>query len=289
MTVEDISKNLKVSWGLIKRIDKAYLEAHYTKPRLKDVTWIGIDEFAVKRGHKYHTVVVDLLSGQVIYVGKGRSSESLKPFWRRLKASGAQLEAVAMDMWPAYINSVTNHLPDAKIIYDKFHIVKNLNTTLSELRKSVFRVEKDLNKKTVLKGTRWILLKNQDNLSEERSEKARLEEALAINKPLSIAYYLKEDLKLIWCQETIEKAKKFLGQWVAKAYASGIKQLRKFANSLLAHRTGIFNWYSCPISTAKVEGINNKIKVLKRRAYGYRDMDYFNLKIMAMHQSRYAL
>lgn len=230
-----------------------------------------------------------MLSGQVIYVGKGRSSESLEPFWRRLKASGAQVEAVAMDMWPAYINSVTSHLPDAKIVYDKFHIVKNLNATLSDLRKSIFRVEKDLNKKAVLKGTRWILLKNQDNLSGERGEKKRLEEALAINKPLSIAYYLKEDLKLIWCQGTVEKAKKFLGQWVAKAYASGIKQLRKFANSLLAHRTGIFNWYSCPISTAKVEGINNKIKVLKRRAYGYRDMDYFNLKIMAMHQGRYAL
>lgn len=289
MTIEDLSKNLRVSWGLLKRIDKSYLMRHFSKPRLKEVRWIGIDEFSVKRGHKYQTVVVDLLSGRVLYVGDGRSSASLEPFWRRLKASGGKIEAVAMDMWPAYIDAVVTHLPDAEIIYDKFHIIKNFNNTLSDLRRSLYREEKDLNKKSILKGTRWLLLKSQPNLSDERSEKERLEEALTINKPLSIAYYLKEELKLIWCQETIEKAMKFLGSWVAKAYASGIQQLRRFANSLLAHRTGIFSYYNCPISTAKVEGINNKIKVMKRKAYGFRDMEYFNLKIMAMHQNRYGL
>jgi len=289
MTIEDLSKNVGVSWGLIKRIDKSYLENHFSKPRLKDLKWIGIDEFSVKRGHKYQTIVLDLHSGQVVFVGEGRSSDSLKPFWKRLKSSGAKVEAVAMDMWPAFIDSVTRHLPEAGIIYDKFHIVKNLNKALSDLRINLYREEKDLNKRAVLKGTRWILMKNQENLSDKRNEKSKLEEALAVNKPLSIAYYLKEDLKLIWCQENIGAARKFLGNWVAKAYASGVVLLRKFANSLLVHRTGIFNYYKCPISTAKVEGTNNKIKVLKRRAYGFRDMEYFNLKIMALHLKRYAL
>ena len=134
-----------------------------------------------------------------------------------------------------------------------------------------------------------MLLKNEKNLNEEKDEKKKLEEALSINKPLAIAYYLKEDLKLLWEQENKKEAKKFLGKWVAKAYASEVPQLYKFAGSLLAHRNGIFNWYDYPISTGQVEGINNKIKVMKRQAYGYRDVEFFRLKLFGLHHKKYAL
>lgn len=164
-----------------------------------------------------------------------------------------------------------------------------MNDTLSKLRRSVFREEEELNNRKLLKGTRWLLLKKDENLNQERSEKERLELALSINKPLAISYYLKEDLQQLWRQKTLDNAKDFLGKWVAKAFASGVHLLKKFAQSLLKHRSGIFAWYHHKISTGPLEGMNNKIKVLKRKAYGYRDMEFFKLKIKAAHKTKYAL
>jgi transposase len=289
-TVLDVASFLKVSWNLVKRIDKENLQRRYSKPKLKAVTHIAIDEFAFRKGHKYNTVVMDLMTGQVLFVGEGRSASTLEPFWKRLKASGAQIQAVAMDMWPAYIEAVSSNLPQAAIVYDRFHITRILNDHLSNIRRELYREEIDLNNRKLLKGTRWLLLKNHSNLNDEKHEKERLEQAIAINKPLAVAYYLKEELSLLWKQESVESARKFLGQWVAKAIASGISRLKQFAKSLLAHRDGIFNWYHHQISTGPLEGLNNKIKVLKRKAYGYRDNEYFKLKIYALHSAQwYAL
>ena len=230
------------------------------------------------------------MTGQVLFVGEGRSASTLDPFWKRLKVSGAQIQAVAMDMWPAYIDAVSRHLTEALIVYDRFHITRILNENLSNIRRELYREETDVNHRKLLKGTRWLLLKNQSNLNDDKDEKKRLEQAIAVNKPLAAAYYLKEELSLLWKQEGVEAARKFLGRWVARAIASGISRLKQFAKSLLAHRNGIFNWYTHQISTGPLEGLNNKIKVLKRKAYGYRDNEYFKLKIYALHSTRwYAL
>jgi len=273
---------------MIKEIDKTHLQKRYANPRLKYLRYIAIDEFAVQKGHRYHTVVMDLTTGSVVFVGEGRSSSTLAPFFKRLKASRAKIVAVAMDMWPAYINAVTTKLPQAMIVFDRFHITQMLHGHLQDIRRELFHHEKDVLKKKILKGTRWLLLTNQASLKNP-NQKKHLEEALEINKPLATAYYLKEELQLLWQQDSAEKAKAFLGQWVAKAIASGITRLKKFANTLLAHRTGIFNWFVYPLSTGPLEGMNNKIKVLKRKAYGYRDMEYFKLKIYALNESRYGL
>jgi len=133
------------------------------------------------------------------------------------------------------------------------------------------------------------LLKNKANLNEDYGEKERLEEALNINKPLATAYYLKEALKLFWLQKDKTEAKKFLGQWIAMAKASGIRLIVNFAETLLKHRYGMFSWYDHKVSSGKLEGTNNKIKVMKRTAYGYRDMDFFKLKILSIHETKYAL
>lgn len=289
-TIHDVSCLLKVSWNTIKRIDKENLKRHYSKPKLKQVKQIAIDEFAVQKGHKYNTVVIDLASNQVLFVGEGRHAAVLDPFWKRIKCSGAQIEAVAIDMWPAYIEAVTTNLPKAAIVFDRFHITRTLNTHISEIRRELFREESDSDKKKLLKGTRWLLLKHNHNLRDEYDERERLEQAIAVNKPLAVAYYLKEELGLLWRQESVDQAKAFLGQWVARAIASGIAKLKKFTEMLLSHRDGIFNWYQHKISTGPLEGLNNKIKVLKRKAYGYRDMEYFMLKIYALHSTKwYAL
>jgi len=141
----------------------------------------------------------------------------------------------------------------------------------------------------MIKGTRWLLLKNNDNLNESKNEFDRLEAALSVNKPLATAYYLKEELRWLWLQDSMISCQKFLGQWVAKAIASGINELKKFAKTLLKHRFGIFNWYKFKISSGPLEGLNNKIKVMKRKAYGFRDIEFFKLKIYAIHSAKHQL
>jgi transposase len=289
MTVQDVSTILRTSWGLIKEIDKKYLGRKYKSIDLKGIQFIAIDEFSIRKGHNYMTVVMDLITKRVIFVNKGRQADSLTPFFKRLKRLNIAPKAIAMDMWPAYISAVLDHFPGTPIVFDRFHIERNLNQALSDIRKAIFRDEVDLNNRKLIKGTRWLLLKNNQNLNEGTDEKKRLEMALAINKPLAAAYYLKEELKLLWRQRNVNQAKQFLGEWVAKAIASGIKLMVKFAHSLLAHRTGIFNWFENQISTGPLEGTNNKIKVLKRKAYGYRDLDYFILKIYNLHANKYPL
>lgn len=288
-TIKDVAKNLNVSWDLVKAIQKKFLKKRYSKIDLSKVKRIGIDEFSIKKGHKYMTIVVDLETGRIIYAHKGRDAKSLDDFWKLLKKQNVKIDAVATDMSTAYISAVITNIPEAIHVFDRFHIIKNYNDMLTKLRRLVFNQEKNTNNKKILKGTRWLLLKNKENLDNEKDEKKRLEQALSINRPLTVAYYLKEDLKLLWEQKNKKDAKKFLGKWVAKARASEVPLLYKFAGSLLAHRRGIFNWYDYPISTGQVEGINNKIKVMKRQAYGYRDVEFFVLKLFSLHHKKYAL
>lgn len=287
MTVQDVSQNLNVQWNTVKQIEKQRLQLKYRNIDLSSVTQIAIDEFSIKKGHIYQTVVMDLKTRRIIYIGQGRAQECLNGFWKKVKRQKACIETVAMDMWHAYIGSVLEHSPDSHIVFDKFHIIKKLNEAISDVRKMMFHQETDLNKKKLLKGTRWLLLYNRRNLKEKGSQ--RLQEALSINMPLAQAYYLKEDLQLLWDQLNEQDANQFLNLWCEQADSTGLTPLKKLANMLKSHRTGILNWYKHQISTGPLEGMNNKIKVLKRKAYGYRDFEYFNLKILDLHTSRYAL
>lgn len=290
MTIEDVARHLGVSWWMVKDIEKRHLQKHFARPKLRALRQIAIDEISIGKGHRYLTVVLDLQSGAVVHVGQGKGADALKPFWRRLKASHAQIEAVATDMSPAYIQAVLENLPDAVLVFDRFHIVKLFNQKLSDFRRQLHREATEQLHKQVLKGTRWLLLKNPENLDDDHNEHARLQEALELNQPLATAYYLKEELRCqLWQQRDHFAAERFLDRWCRRARATGIRFLEKFANTLQAHRTGILAWYDCPISTGPLEGTNNKIKTLQRQAYGFRDQEYFRLKIFALHQTKYAL
>jgi transposase len=288
-TAKHAAQHLGVSWDTIRDIERRYLEKHFSKPKLKHLKRIAIDEIAVRKGHRYLTLVLDLDSGQVVYVGKGRKKQSLNDFWKRLAASRAKIEAVATDMSAAYISAVQERLPKASLVFDRFHVMKLFNDKLSALRRELHREATDGLQKKVLKGTRWLLLRNSENLDADKREHQRLEEALSLNKPLATAYYLKEELRLLWEQPGPITAEIFLHDWCRRARASGIKMLMTFANTLEGYRSGILAWYKHPISTGPLEGVNNKIKTLKRAAYGYRNEEYFKLKILAIHQTEYAL
>lgn len=289
MTIRDVAQHLDVGWDLVKDIQKRDLSRRYAKPKLKHLRAIAIDEIAVARGHRYLTVVMDLDSGAVVFVGDGKGADALKPFWKRLRPSGAKIEAVAMDMSGGYQSAVRKCLPKAVIVFDHFHVVKLFNDKLSELRRALYREATDVQHKDVLKGTRWLLLKNAENLDPKKDEKSRLKEALKLNEPLATAYYMKEDLRRFWEQPGKRFATTFLDGWIRRAVASGIKVLQQMAKTLAAHRSGLLAYHDVMISSGPMEGTNNKIKTMKRQAYGSRDREFFKLKILAIHETKYAL
>ena len=289
MTILDVARHLGVGWDLVKDIQKRNLQRRFKKPKLKHLRHIAIDEISIGRGHRYLTVVLDLDSGAVVFVGTGKGAEALLPFWKRLRGSHAKIKAVATDMSPAYIAAVRDHLSKAIHVFDRFHVVKLFNEKFSLFRQELQREAEGPLHKKVLKGTRWLLLKNPENLDDERDERKRLEKALALNKPLATVYYMKEDLRQIWDQENKPAAAIFLNDWMARAQSSGIRMLQQFAATLAFHRRGILAYYDCPITTAALEGTNNKIKTMQRQAYGFRDHEFFKLKIYALHEMTYAL
>jgi transposase len=154
------------------------------------------------------------------------------------------------------------------------------------MRKELYGKTKDADMRAMLKGTRWLLLKNAENLDEKRGERERLEKALEANRPLMIAYYLKEELHRIWEQADQQKGEEVFEKWLSRAEESGVGMLKRFAQTLKERRRGILNYYEARITTAALEGTNAKIRVMQRRAYGIRDEKYLELKIYALHETK---
>ena len=287
MTIKDVATLLRVSWDTVKGIQKRYLYRRYNCPDLSGLKHIGIDEFAVQKGHVYKTIVVNLDNGQIMFVGDGKGADSLKKFWKRLNKSEAKIEAVATDLGAAYISAVKENLPDAVQVYDHFHVIKLMNDTLDQIRRNAYARAKDEDK-DFIKGTRWLLLMNGERLKDSEKAQAKLREALQMNMPLMKAYYLKEGLHEIWNRALKPEAEVLINEWIAQAKATKVRILRKMAETVEKHRAGILAWYDFSITTGKLEGINNKIKVLKRKAYGYRDNKFFELKLLSLHDPIYA-
>lgn len=288
MTIDAVANHLGVSWDLVKDIQKRSLQRRSKRIRLKKLTHIAIDEISIGKGHRFRTVVMDLQSGAVVFVGEGKGAEALAPFWRHLRASRARIEAVATDMSAAYTEAIRENLPWAIHVFDRFHVVKLFNDKLTELRRELQRRAEAAEKDT-LKGTRWLLLKDPGRLEDTRDEHRRLEEALALNAPLATAYYLKEEFRQFWSKRTRSAAEQFLEGWLKRAKSSGVKILEGLAKTISSHREGLLAWYDCPITTGPLEGMNNKIKTMQRQHYGIRDQEFFRLKLFAIHEASFTL
>lgn len=277
MTIDAIAKHLGLKWQTVKGIEKKYLKRKYANIPLHEVRMLGIDEIYVAH-RTYMTVVLNLKTGEVLFVGKGRNGETLQPFLQKLKRSGAAIRAVAMDMSKAYTAWVKNHFPKARIVYDKFHVVKKMNEAVDEVRRECQSHLESKEDRRLLKGKRWLLLRGKENVEPDRQ--AELDELLQWNQPLSLAYQLKEKLRLLWDEPTADKGGEFLDEWCSQATASGVNGLVKMAKTLTTHRAGILSYFDCGrVTSARVEGFNNKIRWLIRQAYGYRDWEYFCLKV----------
>jgi transposase len=286
MTLSDVAALTDLAWDTVKEIVKRRLRRDYGRIPLQGVRYLSIDEIYVGKQRGYYTLVLDIESGRILWVNRGRGKAGLVGFWRRLHRSRARIHAVAMDMSGAYAAAVVEALPGVALVFDRFHIVQLMNQRLDELRREMVR-EAEGSLKMVIKGTRYLLLTRAANLDEDQLPK--LERALKLNEPLSEGWYLKEELSLLWEQESYAEMSRFLTQWCDQANQTGVRQLQKMAKTLQLHRRGILNWWTHPINNGRMEGTNNKIKTLNRQAYGYRDEDFFILKLLGLHESRYKL
>ena len=288
MTIGDAADHLGVCWDTIKEIQKKYLKKRFDKPKLGKLRRLAIDEVHVGK-KRFFTVVMDLKSGAVVFVGDGKDSDALNPFWESLGRHKAKIQAVAMDMGRAFIHAVRTNLPAATIVFDHFHVIKLFNEKLAQLRRSEQKKAEEQHK-DVLKGTRWLLLKKPCNLDDKHNEAERLREALDINQSLATAYYMKEDLGQIWQQKDKVSAESLLDDWIKRAVASGVGMLVRFAKTLSTHRDGILAFHDFDrISTGPLEGMNNKIGLMQREAYGFSDMEFFKLKIKSLHEAKRAV
>ena len=286
MTMSDVAELTILSWDTVKATNKRHLAKDYGKPVLRGVSNLAIDEIHLGAKTRYFTIVIDLDDGRILWAKPGRGKSALRGFWRHLRLSGARIKAVAIDMSGAYWSAVLEHLPDAALVFDKFHILKLMNERLDDLRREMVR-EAEGPLKLKIKGTRFLLLRNPENLREDQIPK--LEEALHLNEPLMVGWYLKEELRELWNQTSRAKMKTFLEDWCDKAGQSGIGQMIKMAKTLRTHASGILSYADFPITSGKLEGINNKIKTLTKRSYGFHDENFFILKLLSLHHSKYKL
>ncbi len=202
-----------------------------------------------------------------------------------------KIEAVAIDMSPAYIKAVSENLKEAAIVFDHFHAIKMMNKKISNFRRQLHNITVDKLQRSVLKGTRWLLLTAKENLETKEKSVARLKQALELNRPLATVCYMKEDLRQVWSWVGDKQVAEWhLKSWIEMAKNFGIDMLLKFAKSLEKLLGGILAYFDFDcLSTGPLEGKNNKIKTMQRKAYGYRDMVFFKLKIKALHETKYAL
>ena len=285
-TIRSVAEFLGVGWDLVKNIHKERLQFLYRKIPLHKVKVIGIDEFSFKAGHQYMTVVTELHTGRVLHAVEGKGKEDIRPFLTTLARRAGKLEAVAMDMSSAYFSAVRETLPQVDIVFDRFHIMALMNQAIDELRRDYQR-ELDVLGQQTLKGSRFLLLQNYDSLAPER--KARLDALLQVNSPLFVIHSMKEQLRLFWEKDDRKEAEQFLAVWCRDAMQSGIKTLKRVGKTLGAYRTGLLNYFNHRITSGAVEGLINKIKTLKRQAYGFRDPEYFKLRLYHLHTQRYSL
>ncbi len=286
MTMSDVAELTLLSWDTVKTITKTHLAKDYGKPALRDVRYLGIDEIHLGKKRRFYTIVIDLEDGRILWAAPGRGKTALRGFWRRLRAAKAKIQAVATDMSAAYWSAVLEHLPDAALVFDKFHIVKLMNERLDDLRREMVR-EAEGPLKLKIKGTRFLLMRNQENLKADQIPK--LDQALRLNEPLLLGWYLKEELRELWNQTSRKQMQAFLKDWCDKAGQTGIGQMLKMAKTLRTHASGILTYADHQIGSGKLEGINNKIKTLTKRSYGFHDENFFILKLLSLHHSKYKL
>jgi len=279
LTVQDVARHLDLDWKTVKDIDKTFLEEEYGQTDYEDLTILAVDEISIRRGHSYMTVVLDYLTGRVVWMGESRRADTLMKFFEGMTDEQIEkLEAIAMDMWDPYIKAVETKAPHVKIVFDLFHMVKEFNKVIDRVRIEEYKKASETDKR-VIQGSKYLLLKNPMNIKKD-AEKEHLDRLLALNETISKVMILKDKLKLIWECEVREEAQWQIDEWCALAESVHHPSVDAFVRRIRRYEYGILNHCEYPIHTSMLEGVNNKIKVIKRKAYGFHDNRYFSLKVI---------
>jgi transposase len=278
MTIQDVARHLDLDPKTVKAIDKEFLTQDFGRTDYEGLRILAIDEISLTHGQDgYMTVVLDYLTGRVVWMGPGRKAETLDAFFAGMTLEQRQgIEAVALDMWEAFVKSVRKNCPQAKIVFDLFHLVKGYGEVVDEVRRQEY-AKVDPNQRAFIKGSRYLLLSNRENLRPDQER--RLEELLNANRRLNAVYILKDQLKEIYRYQSRAWAKRALDRWCRLAAEVDHPLMRRFIRRLMFFEYGILNHCDYPIGTSRLEGVNNKIKVIKRKAYGFHDPAYFALKV----------
>jgi transposase len=282
MTVSRAAELNNLSWGQVWRMEKNYmrrlLEQH---PPAQKLRAIGVDEISIHKGHRYIIVVADLDQKRPIWLGgEGRTEKDMDLFFNEMGAERyASIELAVMDMWKPFRKATLNHAPQAQIVYDKFHILQHLADALDQVRRSEYKRVNDKERRFI-KGQRYTLLSNKANLDIEG--RRALELLLKANKRLHKAYLLKESFGQLWDYNHPAWARKFFESWKSQLRWQRLEPFEKFAQMIERHWEGIIS-YCRPdhkVSLGFMEGLNNKIRVIQRRAYGIKDQQYLMLKVV---------
>lgn len=269
-TAREYGLNWKTVATIVRSTVKYGLENRARPP----VHVIGIDEVSRRKGQVYLTVVYDLQRRVLLWVGEDRTEEAVRKFFteemgrRRCRT----LQVVCMDMWAPYAKLVREHAVNAQILFDRFHIVKHLNEAVDEARRELWR-RLSRKQRVDFKGTRWLLLKNPWNLDDDQKE--RLSTLVRWNTPLVRAWYLKESFQLFWTYQQPWRAKQHLLKWMNSAMRSRLEPFKKFVRMLRSHLDGVLAWTKTRLSNGAVEGMNNKIKSVSHRSFGFRSAKNF--------------
>ena len=280
-TIKDLAKELHLDWDTVKTLEKQYMRAQLAKAGTPGPKAIGIDEISIRKGHTYRIVVSDLLRRRPIWFGgEDRSEASMAMFYAGLgKQKSARIRLAVMDMWTPFRNATRTHASQAAILFDKFHVMRHLGEALDKVRKSEYARLSGKDRRYI-KGQKYTLLSHRDNLTLEGRQ--TLKTLLAANKRLNTAYLLKESFGQLWDYEREGWARRFFENWRASRKWQRLEPYEKFAKMFDRHWDGIAA-YCKPenkVSLGFVEGLNNKIRVIQRRAYGLRDEEYLRLKIL---------
>jgi transposase len=280
-TIRDVAAEENLDWQTVKRLEKRYMAEQLERAGTPGPKVIGFDEVSIRKGHTYRIVVSDLERHRPIWFGgSDRSEASLDQFYAFLgqkKAKGIRL--AVMDMWKPFRNSTRRHAPQAAILFDKFHVIRQLGEALDKVRKAEY-ARLDGTKRRFIKGQKYALLSHPQNLT--GSARKNLKLLLAANKRLNTAYVLKESFAQLWDYSSEAWARKFFDNWREQLKWQRLKPYEHFAAMIERHWDGIAA-YCKPenkVALGFVEGLNNKIRVLQRRAYGLRDEEYLRLKVL---------
>jgi transposase len=273
LSFKEVAEYFGLDWKVVATVVKRVVEEGLKLRKVKTLHILGIDEVSRKKGHRYLTLVYDLKRGKLLWVGLDRKQETLDEFFRWLgKRRARTLRAICLDMWAPYLASVQHHAPQATLVFDRFHVVQHLNRAIDEVRRA--EVRRLAHQEGIdLKKTRFILLKNPWNLTPK--EHRRLSYLLKLNLPIVRAYYLKEEFQRFWDYLQEKRAQAHLKQWFWWATHSRLQPIIEFARLVKDHLTGLLAWTKLRISNGALEGMNNKIKLVSHRSFGFRNPQFF--------------